>query len=417
MRSTASGSSDPPVPGGAPAGVGRPGSAEAGGPATPPAPGTGWLRIEVQTEALRHNLALFRALVRPPARLLAVVKADGYGHGLLHAARAFLAGGADMLGVHTAAEAAALRAGAVEAPVLILGPLTASGAAAAARLGAEATVASLPGLAAAAAGAAAAGAPLRVHLKVETGVNRQGLVEAELPAALAALADAPGLRLAGLSSHFADIEDTTDHAFARAQMARFEAWRQRLAAHGHADLCHHMSCSAAALLWPESHRLLARVGVSAYGLWPSRESRVSARAAGTGELPLRPALAWICGVAQVKPVPAGETVGYGRTWKAPVDSRIAVLPVGYADGYPRALSNRAHVLIRGRRAPLRGRICMNLCMADVTHIPEAAAGDDAVLLGRQGDEAISAEQLAEWLGTINYEALTLPGATWERVAV
>ncbi len=400
MRSTPSGSADPP-PAAVPAG----------------AESLEWLRIEVDTEALRRNLSLLRDLVRPPARLLAVVKADGYGHGLVIAARSFLAGGADVLGVHAASEARALRAAGIGAPVLILGPLTASAAALAGALGAEATIGSLPGLEAAAAGVSAAGleaGALRVHLKVETGVNRQGLREEEIDAAIERLDATPALRLVGLSSHFADIEDTLDHAFARAQMERFERYRTRFAAAGRENLLHHMSCSAAALLWPESHRLLARVGISAYGLWPSRESRISARAAGRGELPLQPALTWICGIAQVKNVPAGETVGYGRTWRAPVDSRIAVLPVGYADGYPRALSTRAHVLIRGRRAPLRGRVCMNLCMADVTHIPGVVAGDEAVLLGRQGDEVIAAELLAEWLGTINYEVLTLPGPGWRR---
>jgi alanine racemase len=378
----------------------------------------GWLHIAVDRAALRHNAALFRALAPPPARLLAVVKADGYGHGIVIAARAFLDGGADLLGVHAVAEAQVLRAAGLRAPILILGPLPEPGVARARRLGCEITVGSLAGLDAA---VAAAGLPgddlLPVHLKVETGVNRQGIVEGELEAALARLAGAPGLRLSGLSSHFADIEDTTDHAFASAQMARFEAWRAALAARGHGGLEHHMSCSAAAILWPESHRALVRVGVSAYGIWPSRESRVSARGAGRGELALRPALTWTCGVSQVRTVAAGETVGYGRTWKAPVESRIAVLPVGYADGWPRALSSRAHVLLRGARAPLRGRICMNLCMADVTHIPGVAAGDRAVLLGRQGEETISAELLAEWLGTIPYEVLTLPGASWVRTAV
>lgn len=379
---------------------------------------TGWLNIAVETAALRHNAALFRALVPPPVRLMAVVKADGYGHGIVIAARAFLEGGADLVGVHTVAEARMLREAGVRAPILILGPLPGPGVTLARQLGCEITIASLAGLEAAiAATGSAGGAVLPVHLKVETGVNRQGIVESELDPALARLAPAPGLRLSGLSSHFADIEDTTDHTFASAQMARFEAWRAALATRGHNGLEHHMSCSAAAILWPESHRTLVRVGVSAYGIWPSRESRVSARGAGRGELALRPALTWTCGVSQVRTVPAGETVGYGRTWKAPVESRIAVLPVGYADGWPRALSNRAHVLLRGARAPLRGRVCMNLCMVDVTHIPGVTAGDRAVLLGHQGEETISAELLAEWLGTIPYEVLTLPGPAWERTTV
>ena len=369
-----------------------------------------WLRLEVDTEILRANLAEFRRLVRPPARLMAVVKSDGYGHGLVLAAGAFLAGGADWLGVHSVTEAAALRSAEITAPVLVLGPATTAEAALAADLDCDLVVGSLAALEA----AARAGGG-RVHLKVETGVNRQGLVDSELDAALACLAAAPGLELVGLASHFADIEDTTDHAFAREQRDRFDTWVGRLAAAGHTDLRHHMSCSASTLLWTDSHRDLVRVGISAYGIWPSRETRVAARSAGREDLNLRQAVTWKVRVAQVRPVPAGQTVGYGRTWLAPVDSRIAVLPVGYADGYPRSLSGGAHVLIRGCRAPVCGRICMNLCMVDVTRIEGATAGDEAVLLGRQGDDAITTEQMADWLGTITYEVLTLPGASWRRV--
>jgi alanine racemase len=144
---------------------------------------------------------------------------------------------------------------------------------------------------------------------------------------------------------------------------------------------------------------------------------VSAQTSGSSLPHLRPALRWLCGISQIRSVAAGESVGYGRQWQAPVDSRIAVLPVGYADGYPRALSHRAHVLINGQRAPLRGRICMNLCMVDVTHIADAAPGDTAVLLGAQNDERISAEDMASWLGTIPYEVLTLPRNTWSRATI
>ena len=369
-----------------------------------------WLRIDVDTAALRSNMAAFASLVRPPARLLAVVKADGYGHGLEIAARAFLAGGATWLGVHSLPEAERLRTAGVTAPVLVLGPAPTAEAARAADLDCDLTVGSLAALA----DAVAAGRG-RLHLKVETGVNRQGIVEAELDAAMAMFAGAPQVRLAGLSSHFADIEDTTDHGYARRQRQRFDAWDAALAGRGHQDLIRHMSCSASTLLWGESHRDMVRVGIAAYGLWPSRETRVSARASGREDLPLRPAVTWSVRVSQVREVPAGDTVGYGRTWLAADDSRVAVLPVGYADGYPRALSSRAHVLLHGRRAPICGRVCMNLCMVDVSRIPGVAAGDRAVLLGGQGDDAITAEQMADWLGTINYEVLTLPGTTWRRV--
>jgi alanine racemase len=375
-----------------------------------------WLRIEVDREALRGNMALFRERVRRPARLLAVVKANGYGHGILIAARAFLAGGADMLGVHSVSEARTLRKGGMTAPVLVLGPADREEVQAAAGLGdVELTVGSLAGCRAVT-GAAREGAGCRVHLKVETGVYRQGLLEDELDAALAEL-DAAGVRVVGLSSHFADIEDTTDHSFAQRQQERFDHFCALMAARGHQSICRHMSCSAAAILWESTQLDLVRVGISGYGIWPSRETLVSARQAGQNQLALRAALTWKCLISQVKPVPAGRTVGYGRTWKTPLDSRIAVLPVGYYDGYPRALSNRAFVLVRGRRAPVRGRICMNLCMVDVTHIPDARAGDEAVLLGRQGEEEITPALLADLLGTIPYEVIVLPGSSWQRVAV
>lgn len=377
-----------------------------------------WLAIETDRGALADNLRAFRRHTAAASEILAVVKADAYGHGLVPAASAFLEGGAGLLGVHALAEARSLRAAGIMAPVIVLGPVTVEEAGEAVGLEVQVTVGSLAGARAVAAAAAAAGGrPLSVHLKVETGVNRQGLVEAELPAALAILRGCEAVRLVGLSSHYADIEDTTDHAFAEEQTRRFEAHRARLAALGAVGLREHMSCSAAALLWERSHRAIVRVGIGAYGIWPSKETRVAVRQQGRPEPALRPALTWKVMIAQVRDVPAGETVGYGRTWKAMTDSRIAVLPVGYADGWPRALSGRGHVLVGGRRAPLVGRICMNLCMVDVTHVPGAAAGDHAVLLGSQGDEVISAAMLADLLGTIPYEVVTLPGPGWQRVVV
>jgi len=372
-----------------------------------------WLTLEVDSGALTHNMREMRRLVAPPVRLMAVVKAEAYGHGLLRAARAFLAGGADMLGVHAWVEARRLREGGIEVPILVLGPVNTAEAGAAAAAGVDITVSSLDGLN----WAAAAQQELRVHLKVETGVNRQGLTEMDLPAARDLLHANPQLRPVGLSSHFADVEDTTDHGFARRQMERFHAHREALADLLTPEALIHMTCSAATLLWPEIHGGMARVGVAAYGIWPSRETLVSFRESGRGPVDLRPAMTWKVQISQVRKVPAGETVGYGRSWKAMTDSTIAVLPVGYSDGLPRALAGRAHVLVGGYRAPLVGRICMNLCMADVSNIPGVQAGDPAVFLGRQGDEVITAEMLAGHLGTIAYEILTLPGPTWRRVEI
>jgi alanine racemase len=376
-----------------------------------------WLTIEVDQTRLTENMRIFRGLLDDDCRLMAVVKADAYGHGLLLAAEAFLAGGADLLGVHSLQETVALRRGGFDCPVLVLGPVLGEEALLAARLGAEITLPSLDAARQLAQVADRFDRTLPVHLKVETGVNRQGVTEDEVQEVVALLNGIPSLHLVGLSSHFADIEDTTDHSFARQQMQRFQDYQERLAGLGHPQLLRHMTCSAATLLWERTHWGMARVGISAYGLWPSRETLLSVRQKNRPEVRLQPAVTWKVRVSQVRQVRSGETVGYGRSWKAMADSRIAVLPVGYSDGIPRALSGRSHVLLRGKRAPLVGRICMNLCMVDVTHIPEVQAGDQAVLLGRQGDEVITAEQLAEQLGTISYEVLTLPGPSWRRVAV
>lgn len=374
--------------------------------------GGNWLSIEVDSQALTENMKVFRSLVTPSKRLMAVVKANAYGHGLFIAAEAFLAGGADLLGVHSLAEARDLRAGGVNCPIIILGPLTGDQAVLAAKLQVEITVASLAAVRSLAAVGDLLDGPLMVHLKVETGVNRQGVVEDELTEALEILDQIASVQLVGLSSHFADIEDTTNHTFARQQMDRFQDYRRRLEEAAYTDLALHMSCSAAAMIWESTHGDITRVGISAYGVWPSRETRVAVRQENLPELALLPALTWKCQVSQVRRVPAGETVGYGRTWKAMSDSLVAILPVGYSDGWPRALSGRAHVLLHGKRAPIIGRICMNLCMVDVTQIPGVQAGDQAVLLGRQGDEIITPEMLADHLGTIAYEILTLPGSTW-----
>jgi len=359
---------------------------------------TNWSQIEVDISALHHNISCFRSLTAEK-RLLVVVKSEGYGHGLELAAKAFIDGGADLLGVHSFVEAARLRTAGITIPIIILGPVSSEEAVQAESLDIEITVASVIA-------AEQASGSAKVHLKIETGVNRQGLTENELEQAVQIIGTD---RIAGISSHYANIEDTTDHSFAYQQAARFENAIELLTELGATDLETHMSCSAAAILWPESERQIVRVGISAYGIWPSRETLVTAK----GKLELKPAMRWTCKISQIRNVPAGETVGYGRSWAAPIDSRIAVLPIGYADGYPRSLSGRSHVLINGQQAPVRGRVCMNLIMVDVTNIPEAKAGDNAVLLG----DEISVEKMADWLNTIPYEVLTLPSATLPRVEV
>jgi alanine racemase len=366
--------------------------------------------IEIDRGALAHNTAVFRELAGPERALLAVVKGDAYGHGLVPVARTVLEAGADWLGVFWHGEGLRLREAGIEAPVLVFGATPAPALPAALATGLRLTVASPAAAAELAASREAAPGPVRAHLKLETGTNRQGLREAELPAVADVLRTA-GIDIEGAYTHFADIEDTTDHAFAQKQLQRFQGLLGALGGFGVRPHLAHASCSAAAILFPETRFGLVRAGIGLYGLWPSKETRVSAAERGRNRLGLRAAMTWKTRIAQIKDVPAGEFVGYGRTFRATRPTRVAVLPVGYADGYPRTLSGAAHVLAAGVRAPVLGRICMNMTMVDVTDAP-AAAGDEVVLLGRQGDEAITAEDLARMAGTINYEIVTraAPGA-------
>ena len=356
---------------------------------------------EVDAHALAENIRAFRRLIGPDTLLTVPIKANAYGHGLIPAARAFVAGGADWLCVHALEEAEAVRAAGITAPLYILGPVALSRLAEAAALDARLVVYNVETIE----HLARAGRSARLHLKVETGNHRQGLGLPDARALAARIKATPGLTLEGVASHYANIEDTTDHRYAEGQIERFNAIVAALRADGHAIPVRHMANSAATILWPERAFELARVGIAAYGLWPSPETRVAAQMLGRGDLKLRPALTWKTRVAQVRDLPAGAAIGYGCTVMTRRPTRMAVLPVGYADGYDRGLSNLAHVLIGGRIAPILGRVCMNIIMVDVTDGPAPALEDEVVLLGRQGDAEITAEQLAGWAGTINYEVV------------
>lgn len=372
---------------------------------------------EVSRDALVGNFGEFRRLVGTGCRLAPVVKSNAYGHGLELAARVFQEGGADALCVNDVWEAECLRESGIRAPLVILGNVSPDQAEAVAVAGAEVVAYDGGFLKALDRAGRAAGRPVEVILKLETGTNRQGvgLEEARVLVTMAAGLD--GVRIAGLSTHFADIEDTTDHAFAREQLARFNEVAGELRSAGLGSILRTVGNSAATILWPEAHLDMVRVGIGAYGMWPSTETFVTAALTQRNQLALRPALTWKTRVAQVKDVPAGEFVSYGRTYRTTHPTRLAVLPVGYYDGYDRGVSNMAWVLIKGQRAQVRGRVCMNMIMVDVTDIPGVGPGDVAVLLGSDGDESIPAEQFAVWAGTINYEVTTRIAESVPRIEI
>ena len=361
---------------------------------------------EVNVGALAGNLATLKSLLPPGAEIAPAVKANAYGHGLALAARAFLAGGADWLCVNSLTEAAALRAAGVSAPLYIMGLVPPEDLEEAFTLGCRVVVYRDDVVDRAEAVCARAGLKGQLHLKLDTGNERQGLHEPEALALAQRIAACPHLVLEGVASHYANIEDTTDHRFARRQLERFHAFLAALRAAGLEVPRPHFSNSAAVLLWPDEHRALARVGISAYGMWPSNETLVAVLLAGKQAVSLRPALSWKSRLAQVRSVDKGAYVGYGCTYQTTAPARLAVVPVGYYDGYDRRLSNAAYTLVRGQRAPVRGRVAMNIFMVDVTHIDGARADDEVVLLGRDGEAAITAEEMAGWIGTINYEVTT-----------
>lgn len=361
--------------------------------------------LELSRGALRHNVKHLSGPGRPP--LMAVIKAQAYGHGAEQTAREVLHAGAQWLAVFSVDEALQLRAADIDAPILVLGPSLPMQLTAASQADLRLTVAGPEALQMI---LAAKPGPLKLHVKVETGTHRQGFMPSELPS-LQALAAHPELQIEGVYSHFADIEDTTDHRYAQGQLSQFTEQLKNLDALVGRTALRHMACSAALLLFPETYFDLVRAGISLYGLWPSRETLLSAGAKSSEQTPtaaleLRPVMAWKTRIAQVKEVPAGSSVAYGRTFQTTRPSRLAVLPVGYANGYPRALSNRAHVLVHGQIAGLAGRVMMNMVVVDVSDIPQARAGDEVILLGRQGERELRAEDLASWAGSINYEIVT-----------
>jgi alanine racemase len=373
--------------------------------------------IEISRDAYRHNLATFRRLLAPGCRLMAVVKANAYGHGLLPIARLAAEAGADYLGVNALEEAAALRVGGIGLPTAVLGyiPLHQLGDAVA--LGVEPVLYNLDALRRLQHEAARQGRPAPFHLKLETGVHRQGVMEADLPAFIDAIRAADHLVFQGVGMHFANIEDTTDHSFARIQQAAFQRMTDALAAAGLTPRLRHTACSAATILFPATHGDLVRVGISSYGLWPSKETYLATILQNQQPPVLQPVLTWKTRIAQVKEVPADSFVGYGCSYRTTQRIRLAVLPVGYYDGYDRGLSNQGHVLVGGRRAPVLGRICMNMIMVDVTHIPDAAVESEVVLLGGQGPHRVTAEELAALCHTINYEIVSRLGAHIPRLVV
>jgi len=345
----------------------------------------------VDLEAIRHNL---RALKPATAEVMAVVKANGYGHGDVAVARAALDAGATWLGVALVEEGIRLRGAGVEAPILVLTefpPGSEDDALAAGLTPCLYTDGGLEGLAAA---ARAGGRRVAVHVKLDTGMHRVGLPPERTAEFVGAAQDA-GLEVEGVWTHFAKADQPLD-PFLAGQLDSLLAQLDRLAATGFRPRYRHAANSAAIMATPRAHLDLVRLGVALYGLDPGPDL--------AGKADLRPALSWRSAVSMAKRVRAGEAISYGLRYRLERDSNIATVPAGYADGYSRLLTGRARALVRGRRYPVAGTVCMDQIMLDCGDDP-VEPGDEVVLIGPQGDGRITADEVAGWMGTINYEVV------------
>ena len=377
-----------------------------------PRPDLPWLTwAEIDLGALAHNYRELRRITSSSAAMMAVVKADGYGHGAPQVAGVALENGVSLLAVARMDEAVRLREAGVSAPILLFGHSLPAYVDFMASRDIRVSLNSLENARRISAEAVRLKKTVEAHIKVDTGMGRLGLLSDDISVRavsgegfdlavrdILAITDLPGIRVEGIFTHFAN-SDTGNKDHAKTQLARFMKLLQTLEAHSLQVKYRHAANSAAIIDMPESHLDLVRPGIAQYGLWPSNEVRKE-------RIDLRPVMSIKSRVIHLKEVGAGFAVSYGSIHVTPRPTRIATIPIGYADGYDRILSAKGQMLVRGVRAPIIGRVCMDLTMIDVGHVPEVRLEDEVVILGSQGNETISADDIAQRVGTINYEIVS-----------
>ncbi|MGQ9921660.1 MAG: alanine racemase [Desulfobacca sp.] len=369
-------------------------------PETPSHWPTDMLELVIDLAALRANFRQLRQWCRADVKIMGVVKADAYGHGLVPVAKTLATAGVDYFGVAYLHEGLRLRQDGITLPILLLMGVLPSEAGAAVQADLEVALFRQDIAAALAAQARQQGKQARVHVKIDTGMGRLGILPTEVLSFLEFLAGLPELQVVGLISHLATA-DWLDQAYTLQQVREFDALLRQVRDRGWPVPASHIANSGALLALPHTHLDMVRAGLALYGSPPSEEV--------PSPVPLRPVMSLRSQVLQLKELPAGSSISYGRTYIAAQPIRLAALPVGYCNGYNRLLSNRGHVLIRGQRAPIRGRVCMNLTMVEVTHLPAIAPGVPVTLLGEDGPARLTAEELAAWAQTISYEVYCLLG--------
>jgi alanine racemase len=355
--------------------------------------------VEVDLDRFSANLSAIRALGGPDREAFLVVKADAYGHGAVEIARAAEAEGVAALGVATLHEGIQLRNAGCALPIVVLSPLLVGEMEEAVLHQLDPTVPDMEVAGTLSAIATAAGRPARCHVEIDTGMGRTGVLASEAEEFLAKLVALPMLRLGSIYTHFPDA-DANDLSFAQGQVERFTSLLHRLEARGIRPARVHAANSAGAVNLPDSRFDWLRVGLLAYGYRPPHCDT---------PIDLAPVMSFKSHLVQVRALPAGSSVSYGRTWTASAPAKIGVVAVGYGHGYSWLLSNRGHMLVRGKRVPIVGRVTMDLTMVNLDSVPEARAGDEVVMFGEQGGASLPLDEVAQGSETLPYEIMCTIG--------
>jgi len=372
--------------------------------------------IEIHERAFAQNLNALRSLLRPEAKFCAMVKGNAYGHRMLPIVSLAVKYGVNYFGVDEIEDAIKIRRVFPNVVIIVFGYTIKENLIQAIDKNIQLTVYDKETIQTLHTLTTQKGKPVSIHLKIDTGTSRQGILLNQLKDYLDLLRTCPLIQLEGISTHFANVEQASDPSYSNLQFERFLQAKTSIFEYGFSPKYVHLACSAALILYPDTHQTLVRVGISLYGFWPSVEVEQVIRRQHI-DLNLEPILSWKTRIAQVKRLSRGTPIGYGLTEILKQDSHVAILPVGYWDGFDRSLSSCAEVLIGGHRCRVLGRVCMNMMMVDVSLVPHLEPEQEVVLLGRQGRYSITAEDLAQKIGTISYEVLTRINPLLPRVII
>lgn len=354
--------------------------------------------IEIDKKAIKHNYDVFRSLIPKKTKFLGVVKSNAYGHNLIEFAKELEKLGADYLAVDSVVEGIALRKEGIKMPILVLGYTLPEMIDKAVENDLEITVSNFDYFKEIK--ILNSKSPIKIHIKTDTGMHRSGFQELDIKKVISEISS-PKVKVVGLYTHFASAKNPAFPKDTRGQIELFSRWQQAFEKAGIKPICHACATSGT-ILFQEAHFDMVRIGIGLYGIWPSRETK----AHSYGKFELKPALSWKTLIGEINNINAGERIGYDFTEKLLKDSKVAILPIGYWHGYPRALSGMGQVLVNGKRAKVLGRICMDIIMIDVTDIKNTKASDEVTIIGRDNNENILVDDISTLLDGSSYELVT-----------